>query len=158
MPIFAAADVVEMALELDDSHSITWGNLAAACNVVPNEEERANECYARALELAQEELKLAPRDADLLAVMASYSAELGDSSKARDFLSRSVELQPDDDQVMFRVGLTHEILGDRDEALLWISRALENGYSRDQVESTPSLRDFCTDERYRRLVQRGGGR
>ena len=147
-----------MALELDDSRSTTWGNLAAACNVVPGEEERASECYARALELAQEELKLTPRSADLLAVMASYCAELGDSSRARDFLNRSAELSSDNDQVMFQVGLTHEILGDRDEALLWIGRALENGYSRDQVESTPSLRDLCTDERYRRLVQRGSGR
>jgi len=153
-----ASRMYEMALERDDSRSITWGNLAAACNVVPGAGERASECYARALELAQEELKLTPRNADLLAVMASYSAELGNSLRARDFLSRSVELQPDDDQVMFQVGMTHEILGDRDEALLWISRALENGYSRDQVESTPSLRELCTDERYRRLVLRGGGR
>lgn len=153
-----ASRMYEMALELDDTHYLTWGNLAAASDVMSGGEERASECYARALELASEQLKLTPRDAELLAVMASYSAELGDSLRARDFLSRSVELQPDDDQVMFQVGLTHEVLDNRDEALLWIGRALENGYSRDQVESTPALREFCTDERYRRLVQRGGGR
>ena len=153
-----AARMYEEALELDDTGSNTWGNLAAACNVVPGKEKRASECYTRALELAQEELKLTPRDAALLAVTASYCAELGDTARARDLLSRSVELQPDDDQVMFQVGLTHEILGHRDEALLWIGRSLENGYSRDQVESTPSLRDLCTDERYQRLVRRGGGR
>ena len=153
-----ASRMYEMALELDDSRHITWGNLAAASDWIPGREERASECYARALELASEQLKLTPRSTDLLAITATYCAELGDSSRAQDLLSRSVESQPDDDQVMFQIGLTHELLGDRDNALLWIGRALENGYSRDQVESTPALRDLCTDERYRRLVQRRGGR
>ena len=90
--------------------------------------------------------------------MASYSAELGDTERTRGLLRRTVELQPDDDQVMFYIGMTHEVLGDREAALDWIGRALENGFSEDLVESTPALRDFCTDERYRGLVQRGSGR
>ncbi|MCK5597841.1 MAG: protein kinase, partial [Candidatus Eisenbacteria sp.] len=153
-----ALRMYEVALELDDTGYMTWGNLATACDVMESNEERATECYGRAVELAQEQLKLTPRDANLLALMASYSAELGDTARTRGLLSRTVELQPDDDQVMFYIGMTHEVLGDREAALDWIGRALENGFSEDLVESTPALRDFCTDERYRGLVQRGSGR
>jgi len=153
-----ALRMYEMALEMDDTGYMTWGNLAAACDVMESNEERARECYGRAIELAQEQLKLTPHSADLLALMASYCSELGDTVRARDFLSRTVELRPDDEQVMFYIGLTHEVLGDREAALDWIGRSLENGFSKDLVESTPALRDLCTDERYRRLAQRGSSR
>jgi serine/threonine-protein kinase len=153
-----ASRMYEMALELDDSSYITWGNLAAASDVMPGGEERASECYAQALELASEQLESTPRDADLLASMASYNAELGDSARAWDYLGRSMALHPDDEAVMFQIGLIHEVLDDRETALHWIGRALENGFSREQVESTPSLREFCTDERYPRLAHGGNGR
>jgi tetratricopeptide (TPR) repeat protein len=148
----------EMALEMDDNYYVTWGNLAAPYDVVPNGEERAAECYARALELGEEQLRITPHDAGLLASLACYCAELGDSARAWDYLGRSMELHPEDDAVMFDIGLTREILDDRDGALDWIGRAVEGGFSRYQVESTPDLRDFCTDERYSRLTHGGGGR
>ena len=153
-----AARMYETALELDDAYYITWGNLAAANDVMPGGEERASECYVRALDLASEQLKLTPRDADLLATMASYNAGIGDSARARDFLGRSMALHPENNAVMFDIGLTCEVLGDRNAALDWIGRAVGSGFSREQVESTPSLRDFCSDERYRRLAHAGNGR
>jgi len=155
---------IEMAIEMDDEQDVyvTWGNLAAAHdaagNVVPGGEDKAAECYGRALELAEEELKLAPRDAELLISLAVYNAELGDSTRAWDYLGKSMELHSGDATVMFDIGLTHEILGDRDTALNWIGRAVENGFSRYQVEHTPDLRGLCSDVRYQRRVQHDGGR
>jgi tetratricopeptide (TPR) repeat protein len=153
-----AVRMYEMALEEDDAYYGTWGNLAAACDVAPGEEGRATECYIRAIELAEEQLKPTTRDAGLLASLASYNAELGDSARAWDYLGRAIELRPYNAAVMFDIGLTHEVLGDRDAALDWVGRARGSGFSRKIVESTPGLRDLCTDERYRRLVGRGGGR
>ena len=157
-----AISMYEIALEMDDEYYATWGNLAAAYDaaydVVPGGDEKAAECYARALELGEEQLRFTPHDAGLIASLATYCAELGDSARAWDYLGRSMELHPEDDAVMFEIGLTHEILGDRDAALDWIGRAVENGFSRYQVEGTPDLRDLCTDERYRRLVGDDGGR
>ena len=157
-----AIRMYEMALEEDMSRYVTWGNLAAAYDaagdVVPGGEGRAAECYVRALELAEEQLKTTPHDAGLLGSLACYCAELGDSARAWDYLGRSMELRPENDGVMFDIGLTHEILGDRDAALDWIGRAVENGFSRYQVETTPDLRDLCTDKQYRHPVGSDGGR
>ncbi|MCK4410421.1 MAG: tetratricopeptide repeat protein, partial [Candidatus Eisenbacteria sp.] len=153
-----AITMYEMALEQDKSQYVTWGNLAAAYDVLLDEEEKAVEHYTRALELGEEQLRFAPDDECLLASLACYCAELGDSARAWGYLGRSMELLPEDNRVMFDVGLAHEILGDRDVALDWIGRAVESGFSKVQVETTPGLRGLCSDERYRRLVQRGGGR
>jgi hypothetical protein len=54
---------------------------------------------------------------------------------------------------MFQAGHNYEVLGDRERALEWIGRAIENGYSREHIERTPALREFCADGRYRRLLQ-----
>jgi len=157
-----AISMYEMALEEDKSQYVTWGNLAAAYDaahdVVPGGDERAAECYATALELGEEQLRFTPHDAGLLASLACYCAELGDSARAWNYLGRSMELRPEDDGVMFDIGLTHEILGDRDAALDWIGRAVENGFSRYQVETTPDLRDLCTDKQYQHPVGSDGGR
>jgi serine/threonine-protein kinase len=151
-----AARKYEAALEIDDTHYVTWGNLAAAYDVIPGEAERARECYERAFELAEEKLVLTPNDAGLLVDMASYSAELGYSERARALLERVVALKPDDGLVMFHVGLTYEVLGERTEALDWIGRAVDEGFSREQIETAPSLRQLCADERYSLMV--GGPR
>jgi tetratricopeptide (TPR) repeat protein len=143
-----AARMYETALEIDDTGYVTWGNLAAAYGVVPGKEERARMCYERALELAEDRQVLEPNDATLLVSAATYSAELGDVEKAGVYLSSTIALEPEDEMVMFHIGLTYEVLGKRDEALDWIGRAVDEGFSREQIESTPSLRELCADERY----------
>jgi serine/threonine-protein kinase len=149
-----AVEMYELALEEDRSQYISWGNLAAAYDVVDGRELAAADCYAMALQLGEDQLRSTPNDAGLVASLATYSAELGDTTQALAYLERSEGLQPSDEAVMFNIGLTHELLGDRSEALHWIGRAMENGFSRYQIESTPDLRDLCTDEHYRRMVRR----
>jgi len=154
-----AARMYEKAIEVEDDPSrawTTWGNLAAANNQIPGREERARECYARALGLAREQLRVRPEDADLITQLAVYSAGVGDTTAALGYLGNAVALSPDDESVMFQMGLTYEVLGRREEALDWLESAVENGYSREQVEGTPDLRELCADERYRRRIGRVG--
>jgi tetratricopeptide (TPR) repeat protein len=151
-----AVRMYEKTLEVDDTHYGTWGNLAAACRLTDAGGERAAEYYAKAAELAEAQLRLRPHDAALLTHLASYHTELGQTERARELVDRALALDPGNDKVMFQAGHTYEVLGDRDAALEWILKAVECGYSRAQVESTPALRELCTDERYRSLVRRGG--
>jgi serine/threonine-protein kinase len=151
-----ACDMYRRALAMEPERYTLWGNLGAACKVVPGAEDDAHEAYTRAAELAEKQRLLRPRDADVLAGLASYYAELGETERALDLISEALELAPNDIEVMFHSGHTYEVLGDRESALNWIRKAVENGYSRAQVESTPALRKLCTDERYRRLVHGQG--
>jgi len=151
-----AVQQFQMALEVDATNYLTWGNMAAAYDVLPDGEEKAVEHYTKALELGEVELRFEPDNEGLLALLASYSAELGDSVRAREYLGRAMKLDPEDDSAMFYIGLTHDVLGDREAAIDWVVRAVENGYSRVQAEATPQLRGLCSDRDYLRLVQGGG--
>ena len=54
---------------------------------------------------------------------------------------------------MFRAGATYEQVGDRDQALTWIGRALIGGYSRHEVERDPSLKALRADPRFAAAVK-----
>jgi len=151
-----AARMYHKALEFNDTNYTVWGNLAAAYNVIPGKKDTARACYRRAIELGEELRALTPNNADMLTQLASYYTELGDAETARVLIERALGLAPEDVEVLYQAGHTYEVLGDRDRALRWIGEALERGYSRTQVESTPDLRELCTDERYRSMIQRGG--
>ncbi|MBN1461084.1 MAG: protein kinase, partial [Armatimonadetes bacterium] len=118
-----ACNMYAKALELEDERYTIWGNYGAACNVVPGRGEDATEAYRRAVELAERQVTLTPRDADLLAVLASYYAELDQADTAAVLVSKALRLAPDNIEVMFQAGHTYEVLGDRDAALTWIGRA-----------------------------------
>jgi serine/threonine-protein kinase len=54
---------------------------------------------------------------------------------------------------MYRAASTYENLGMRDDALLWIGKAIENGYSLSEIENQPELKQLLADERYQQLLQ-----
>ncbi|MCD4690981.1 hypothetical protein K8S17_05910, partial [bacterium] len=149
-----AAAMYEGALDIDDSDYRVWGNLAASCLWIPGAETRVANAYQEAVRRGERRRLLKPHDARLLACLASYYAELDAPHPARELISEACHHAPDDVEVMLQAGHTHEVLGDRELALDWIGKALEHGYSRTAIESTPALRGLCADERYQALTVR----
>ena len=66
-------------------------------------------------------------------------------------MKKSLELDENNVRVMYRTGTTYELLGEREEALMWIRKSLENGYSRSEIESQPEMKDFVADPRYKKI-------
>ena len=149
-----AAAMYERALEIDDSDYRVWGNLGSSYLWVPGGEAKVREAYSEAAERGERKRALAPRDPLLLTSLAAYYAQLDEPARARELLDEALLHAPGDVEVMFQAGHTHEVLGDRELALSWIEKALEHGYSRAQVESTPALRGLCADERYQAFAAR----
>jgi hypothetical protein len=50
---------------------------------------------------------------------------------------------------------SYEELGDRDRALLWLGRAVDNGVMLAQLERMPSLDKLRKDPRFAQLANRG---
>ncbi len=149
-----AAEMYRAALEIDDSDYRVWGNLAASYLWIPGGEDQATDAYREAARRAEQERARAPRDAQLVALLAGYYAQLDEPGRATALLDDALELAPGDVEVMFQAGHTHEVLGNREEALRWIEQALDHGYPRTQVENTPALRGLCSDERYLEMAAR----
>jgi tetratricopeptide (TPR) repeat protein len=151
-----AARMYEKALGFNDRDYLVWGNLASAYYYSPSERGKAKSTYERAAELAEKNRAVNPRDPDLLSDLASYYSMTGDSTNALSLLQVAVDLKPDDLKVFFRIGATYEELGKREQALQWIEKALERGYSQAEIENAPGLKELRADPRFGLLLQRIG--
>jgi serine/threonine-protein kinase len=133
-----AAEMYTKALELNDTDYQVWSFLSSAYNYSdPPQPEKSNDAMIKAMELAEERLEVNPRDAGLLIDLASFYAELGNEQRAEVMLNRSINLQPGDVTTQTKIGTVLEHLGDREGALEWFGKAIENGYPVEEIYKSP---------------------
>jgi len=149
-----AAQRYEHALALDSLDYQVWGNLADAYYWTPATGDSARKTYHRAVQRAEEKLKINPRDAELLADMAGYCTRLGQRNRALSFIKRALHLAPDNVVVMAYAGLIYEETGRRELALEWLDKALQKGYALSEIEHEPGLRKLRGDDRFQQIVAR----
>jgi serine/threonine-protein kinase len=149
-----AAAMYEQALKINDKDYLTWANLAAAYNLIPGKDTASIRNYQKAILLGEERLKVNPNNAHVMSNLSAYYADIGNELKSMELLTLSLKLAPDDVEIIYRAATTYEILGNRDDALLWIKTAIENGYSRSEIENQPELKNLVNDERYKKLFVR----
>lgn len=149
-----AAKNFQSAVELATENYRFWGNLADALYWTPGRRSESEPAYRRALELAEAALRVNPKDAQLLSHVVDYHAMLGDTDRAVSSLESLHPQVGQDPELMFSVARAYEILGRRKEALAWLGRALESGYSLKVVEATPELSQLRQEPAYRSLATR----
>lgn len=152
-----AAAMFEKALKRRDDDYLAWANLAYsyASGVDP---PRAQECFGRAIGLAEKQRQKTPADPQLLCRLASYYAAVGERDKGRAALGEALVTGSEDPQIIVGIAGAWEDLGDRERALEWVGRALDKGVSPSRFGKRPTLRGLVADERYRRMVERHAGR
>jgi serine/threonine-protein kinase len=149
-----AADMFERAVELDPADCQLAGNLAGAYHWGADR-ARAGPALHRAIEVCEASLIKAPDDPQLMASLASYYCMAGENRRrGLELLERATAHEIVDAQLMTVIGESYEDLGDRDRALLWLGRALDNGVTLAQLERMPSLDRLRKDARYGELTQR----
>jgi tetratricopeptide (TPR) repeat protein/tRNA A-37 threonylcarbamoyl transferase component Bud32 len=147
-----AARHLEEAVKARPNDHRLWANLGAARYWAPGEREKAGAAYRRAVELAEREREMNPRNAALLARLADSYAMLGQAREARAALAQALSLAPQDTRVMFTAGETYEQLGDRDLAIRWVAAALAAGHSRREIDRAPGLAGVRADARFKEAV------
>jgi len=152
----AAADQYRRALAISDRDHRLWGNLASSCMRLPGPEafEEAERAYRRAIDAAETQRQLNPRDPFLLCRLAGYHAQFGDRDRAqaREILAEAEALALGNVNVLFHIGQVHEHLGDRDQALAFMKRAGELGYPLQRVESLYTMRKLWADPRFQAFL------
>jgi superkiller protein 3 len=101
----------------------TVGNLARA-SFWAGRKERAQELFARAIQLGEKELAINPRSEDVHISLADFFARLGRRREALDHL-RSAKLE--NPHFMFFAAMVHNQLGDTAEARRWLDQARAAG-------------------------------
>ncbi len=143
-----AVEMAERAVALRPDDYEGHESLAAArWWAAPNQRDPARASFRTTLRLAREHLSVG-RDPRVLMAMARAFSLLGQRDSARVYL-REVEerIAPEaaDVQDAFVVGVTHELAGQRADALSWFSSALRRGFGAEQIQRSPWLTDLRTD-------------
>jgi len=143
-----AAEACQKALQLNDKNYLVWANLAAAYEGL-NQSGKAADARGRELPLLEEAVKQSPRDSGSQARLALLYAQLKLRDKALSQIQTALALAPDDSDVLENVGETYEVLGDRKNALQYIEKSLQKGYSLDALKGDPYLRNLLSDPNFR---------
>jgi serine/threonine protein kinase/Flp pilus assembly protein TadD len=147
-----AARLFQEALKTRPSDNRLWANLGAALYWAPGMREQARAAYEQAVELAEQERQVNPRDGNLHARIATSLAMLGRGREAKAAIAEALAAAPQDAHVMFAAALVHEQLGDRDGALRWVSSAMAAGYPARELAATPLLSRLRDDPRFKSAV------
>lgn len=143
-----AARKYEKALELNDADYLAWGNLAAAYVWVPGMGEKAREAFEKAAAIAEGALVRSPRSPYLNIDLGLYYAHLGRAEEATRRLKAALTIAPEDPEIHAWAAESQEVLGNREDALELVRRALELGYSQEKLRRNPQLEELCRDPRF----------
>lgn len=131
------------------------GALADAQWWSTDQHEQAAATYRRAIELVKEQLTVR-REPLLLGSLAQYYVRLQQPDSARVWLREMeslVDASSADVVTAFAIGELHESLGNRDQALTWMRRALDRGYGWIRLTASPWLAELRTEPRVQQLIQ-----
>jgi len=143
----------EEAIKLNPEQHIVWGNLGDARKYLGQKKE-ASETYQRAAELALKELKVNPRDPDVLSSLANYYSELGDRNRALLYLGQSLQYGRNDKEILLDAAEVHNNLGESGLAVEWLGKAVRAGYPVERIASLPEFRNLEYNPGYRQLTLR----
>jgi eukaryotic-like serine/threonine-protein kinase len=147
----AAVAADKQAIDLDGGSYTLWGNLGDAYYYGGHREESAG-AYEKASELAAKNLDVNPHDAETLASLASFQAMLNKRDSALLYAGRALESSPNGPEIQFTVAQVYNQLGDQREALRWLKKSLDAGFSPIIVQGTASLDNMRANKDYQRLL------
>ncbi|AYM77792.1 serine/threonine-protein kinase [Janthinobacterium agaricidamnosum] len=129
-----------------------WANLADAQRWIPAQAAASKKSYQRAVTLLKPILARQPDNATFNSRMALYSAYLGEKKYAMERMRQAISIAPDSADVHFRAALTHELLGNRTEAIQAVLHASKLGYPINLIDSAPDLLNLRRDARYQQFL------
>ncbi len=139
--------LVQKTAEKDPDDYQGHGNLARAY-LWANQQTLARQEYERAIELAQQQLRVNAKDPDANLSLAIYYAMLGQRTDSRNQLDLALALEPKSPETKFWAMVVELRLGNKEKALAWLPDALK--YSPPEVLAVPELDSLHRDPVFQR--------
>jgi len=148
-----AAAKFEQAVKLDEKDYVLWGNLGDAYYWTPGRRAEATAAYEKAIALAERNLQLNPHDAQLFGYLAEYHAMRGERKPALTNLQASLRLQPKSPDMLLNAGIVYQQLGETNQALDALERAVSLGLSPEVLRDTPNFDALKGNPRFTKLIE-----
>ena len=125
----------------------------AQCYLGMGRKEEGDSMYRKALRLIDERLQLNPDDARACQLAAITAANLGDREKATDYARRALTINPDDPLLLYNISCMYSLLGNPNEALNCLEKAVDKGYGqKDWVEHDSDLDSLRELPRFKNIL------
>jgi adenylate cyclase len=128
----------KQAIELAPQVHASWGFLADAYRFIPGEEDNALAAYQRAIELAEERLRISPGDWRSVGQLGMYYAYTGRNDEAVDQIQKLLENKPDSTAHYFATRVQVQI-GDMKGAFESLKQTVDGGWPRVLLASNPDI-------------------
>jgi len=124
------------------------------CYTSMGRKEEGEAMSRKALRLIDERLSLNPDDARACQLGATVAASLGLDSIATDYARRALTINPDDPLLLYNISCMYSLLGNPNEALDCLEKAVDKGYGqKDWVEHDTDLDSLREIPRFQRIVE-----
>jgi tetratricopeptide (TPR) repeat protein len=149
-----SAAAFEQSTQLDPQNYIFWGNLGDAYYWAPGRRAEAAAAYAKGIALGEQQLRVNPRDAEVLSSLAMYHAMRAERKPALDNLDAALRLKPKSPDLLFNAGIAYQQLGDTQRALDALEKAVAAGISPATLRDTPNFDGLRANSRFLKLIQK----
>ena len=129
-----------------------WGMLGDAQRFFSSDTTLFKPSYLRAAELVGERLKINPSDAVALALLGHYQASLGNRELALQYIARGQAAGPENMYVFYPSATALIMLGQTDDAMEALARAVELGYPPRLAELDAGFRELLQTPEFQQLI------
>jgi len=109
--------------------------------------------YRQAIAIAEEDLRVNPKDSDAYGVLAICHAMLEEKKPALDALQRGLQLLPHDPSLLFEAAIVHNQFDQPDEVIDWLKKAVAAGYSPSRIRDLPNFEALRNKPQFQQLLQ-----
>jgi tetratricopeptide (TPR) repeat protein/predicted Ser/Thr protein kinase len=147
-----AGAAYEQAVKLDPEDMLLWWNLGDGYYWTPGKRAQSANAYQHAITLGESSLKVNPKDAYTLGILAICHAMRDEKKAALESLQGALRLTPDDPETRFKAALIYNHFGDVPETLSWLEKATAVGFSRTMIRDTPDFDGLRNNDRFQKLL------
>lgn len=148
-----AIQMYEKALDINEADRRIWGDLGLAYHWSDADSSKVRKAMKKAIELAKQELEVKPNNQELLGELAGYHLTIGNSKKCRELLQRLTSLGEINGETRRSIIHLYERLGERDSALYWVEKSLNQGDNLMVLKSLEGMDKLLKDPRMKKLQE-----
>lgn len=127
------------------------GFLGAACTGLGHK-AKATAAYARAIEVAKQQLCVNPGDVRALYLGAVWWARIGRRKEALAWAAKALALDSEDSAVLYNVACLYGVLHRTEEALNYLRRVVRSGWRKEWIKNDPDLDSLRDNPEFQRLL------